>query len=329
MNKKKLIGNILLFFTAIIWGTAFAFQREGMEYIEPITFTASRMTLAAVVIGVVSLLFSAAEKKREKLGESSFETAKEDETGNTSSERKQPAERGKARITVIGGICCGLFLTFATFFQQVGIVYTSAGKAGFITALYILFVPILSFVILRKRSGWMIWTATALGLVGMFLLCMTEDLSLSLGDGLVFICAGLFSGHIMCCDHFAKKANPLKLSAVQFVTSAVVSWVAAFIFEEPGIDKILSAIIPIVYCGLVSGGVGYTLQMIAQKYTQPAVASLLMSLESVFAVIGGAVILGERMSGSEITGCIVMFAAIIMVQIPQFNEVKENHASKP
>ncbi|MCR5829656.1 MAG: DMT family transporter [Lachnospiraceae bacterium] len=294
MNKKKLIGNILLLFTAIIWGTAFAFQREGMEYIEPITFTASRMTLAAVVIGVVSLV-------------------------NKGDGTQQADKRRNTRVTVIGGICCGLFLTLATFFQQAGIVYTSAGKAGFITALYILFVPILSMFILKKRSGWLVWAAVVLGLVGMYLLCMTEGFSLSFGDGLVFICAILFSGHIMCCDHFAKRANPLKLSALQFLTSAVVSWIVAFIAEDPGIDKIMSALIPIIYCGLVSGGIGYTLQMVAQKYTEPAVASLLMSLESVFAVIGGAIILGERMSGREIIGCIVMFVAIIMVQIPEFS----------
>ena len=209
-----------------------------------------------------------------------------------------------------------MFLASASIFQQMGIVYTTAGKAGFITALYILIVPILNLVFFKKRSTLAVWIAVLLGIVGMYLLCMNDGFSLSQGDTLILICAFLFSGHILCCDYFVSKCNPIRMSAIQFVTTAAISWVVAFIFETPSPEKIISAIIPILYCGIISGGVGYTLQIVAQKHTDPTIASLLMSLESVFAVIAGALILNEIMSLRELTGCIIMFAAIILAQIP-------------
>ena len=291
MKNKKIIGNALLTLVAIIWGTAFVFQRVGMDHIEPITFTASRMSLAAVFIGIVSLI-----KK------SNTEDVSQRENYN--------------KNTIVGGICCGCFLASASIFQQMGIVYTTAGKAGFITALYMLLVPIISFVLFKKRNTLLVWLAVLLGIAGMYLLCMTESLELSRGDALIGICALLFSGHILYCDHFAGRGNPIKISAIQFLTTAIISWVFAIIMEKPDIETILEAMIPIVYCGIVSGGIGYTLQMVAQKYTDPTVASLLMSLESVFAVIAGVIILNERMSGRELLGCIIMFTAIILVQIP-------------
>ena len=155
-----------------------------------------------------------------------------------------------------------------------------------------------------------------MGIVGMYLLCVKEDFSVTYGDILIAVCALLFSGHILCCDRFSKRAEPLKLSFVQFVTTAVISAAAAFIVETPTWEKVFSAVIPILYCGVVSGGIGYTLQMVAQKYTKPTAASLLMSLESVFAVLAGTLLLGERMSVQELFGCIIMFAAIVWVQIP-------------
>ena len=291
-SRKQLIGNIILIFVAFIWGTAFAVQRIGMEHIEPITFTAARMSLATVVVGAVSML----QKKK------SF------------SDENEKIEYRKN--TLLGGLLCGAFLVSASIFQQVGIVYTTAGKAGFITALYILLVPILSFLIFKKKNTLLVWAGVIIGVIGMYLLCMKESLRLSYGDALICVCAILFSGHILCCDHYAKRGNPIRISSIQFTVTAVVSWIIAFIVETPSMDKIISAAVPILYCGLISAGLGYTLQMIAQRLTEPTIASMLMSLESVFAVLGGAVLLNERMSLREIAGCIIMFIAIILVQLP-------------
>lgn len=291
--NKKIIGNLLLILVAVIWGTAFVFQRTGMEQIEPITFNASRMTLAAVAIGILSLF----QKPSAMLKDSND-------------------AKSARRTTVIGGVLCGVFLTAGSIFQQMGLVYTSAGKAGFITALYVLLVPVLNLLIFKKRSSFVVWIAVLLGVFGMYLLCINDVFSLSSGDSLIMVCAFLFSGHILCCDFFVDKCNPIRLSAIQFITTAVISWAAAFIFETPSVEKIISAIIPILYCGFVSGGIGYTLQIVGQKYTEPTVASLLMSLESVFAAIAGALILSEKMSARELIGCVIMFLAIILVQLP-------------
>ena len=297
MNRnRQMLGNALLILTAMIWGTAFVFQRVGMERIEPITFNAARMALAAVAVGLVSAVPMPAE--RDKL----------------SAMNEKEKERYRQN-TIFGGIYCGTFLAAASIFQQMGIVYTTAGKAGFITAMYMLLVPVIGFVLLGKRNSWIVWLAVLMGVAGMYLLCMDGSFRLTRGDTLICICAVLFSGHILCCDHFVKLGNPIRISAIQFATCTVISSVAALILEAPTVDKIVSAAIPILYCGIVSGGIGYTLQIIAQKYTDPTVASLLMSLESVFAVIAGALLLGERMSTRELIGCVIMFAAIVLVQI--------------
>ena len=184
------------------------------------------------------------------------------------------------------------------------------------TALYMLLVPIISFVVFKKKNSWLVWVAVVLGLVGMYFLCVTESFSLAGSDILVIICAFMFSGHILSCDYFAPKGNAVQISAIQFAVVTVISLILAILFEEPTMQKLTSAAIPILYCGLISGGVGYTLQIVAQQYTDPTVASLLMSLESVFAALGGALILHERMTSRELLGCIIMFIAIVLVQIP-------------
>ena len=299
MRNKKLLGNSLLLLTAFIWGTAFAAQRTGMESIEPITFNAARMVLAAAAVGLLAWRIAGREP------------------ASAVGAADEPAGLGRRnRRDIIGGLCCGAFLTAASLAQQVGLVYTSAGKAGFITAMYMILVPVIDSALFKKRQARTVWLAVLLGVGGMYLLCVTESLSLNRGDVWVGLCALLFSGHILCCDHFARQGNPLRISAVQFAAAAVISAVLALILESPSWDKIQAAFWPIVYCGLISGGLGYTLQMTAQKYTEPAVASLLMSLESVFAVLAGAVLLDERLTARELWGCIVMFAAIVTVQIP-------------
>ena len=286
MKNQKTLGTALLLLVAMIWGTAFVFQRMGMESIGPVTFTAARMSLAAAAVGTVSLL------------------------------RGGRAKKAGAREAVIGGLCCGVFLCTASLFQQAGIVTTTAGKAGFITALYILLVPVLNLALFKRRCGARVWLAVGLGVVGMYLLCVTEGLRLTKGDTLVCACALLFSGHILCCDHFARRADPVRIAAIQFIVVALLSWIAAFAVEEPSPAQLREAAVPILYCGLISGGVGYTLQMVAQGMTEPTAASLLMSLESVFAVLAGALLLHERMSRRELLGCAVMFAAILLIQLP-------------
>ncbi|MBQ6505011.1 MAG: DMT family transporter [Flexilinea sp.] len=297
MKNKQTLGNLLLILTAMIWGMAFAFQRKGMESIEPLTFTAVRMGLAAVVIGAAVLI----EKNREK---------------RNITKTDPQAARIRSKNTILGGICCGIFLAAASIFQQIGMVSTSAGKSGFITAMYILLVPIINFVLFRKKNSPLVWIAVLISVVGMYLLCMTEGFRLAHSDLLLFLCAVMFSGQILCCDHFVQLGDPLQISAIQILTTTVISAIAAFLMETPSWDQVRSAAIPILYCGIMSGGVGYTLQMVAQKFTDPTVASLLMSLESVFAVLGGAILLHERMTPRELLGCTVMFAAIILVQLP-------------
>ena len=317
MKDRKMLGNALLILTAMIWGTAFVFQRTGMESIDPITFNAARMALAAVAVGAVSVVTAPAEKKR-FVGAGTVINSPGESISGSNGEVTGPGEeqrRAYNRNTLIGGICCGTFLAVASIFQQMGIVYTTAGKAGFITAMYMLLVPVIGTVFFHKRNSWIVWLAVLIGVAGMYLLCMTEGFRLTRGDTLVCICALLFRGHILCCDHVVQLGDPIRISAIQFAACTVLSAVAAVILEQPTWDKIVSAAIPILYCGLISGGMGYTLQIIAQKFTDPTIASLLMSLESVFAVIAGALLLGERMSTRELMGCVVMFAAIVLVQI--------------
>lgn len=297
MKNLKMLGNILLLLTAMIWGTAFVFQRVGMETIEPATFNTARMALAAAVIGAAATVIRLKRKK-------------------------SPAARSAAeqklydRNTVLGGLCCGCFLAAGSILQQAGLVYTTAGKAGFITALYMLLVPVIGFVFLKRKNTWLVWLAVLLGIGGMYLLCVNGGFTLSPGDSLCCLCALFFSFHILCCDHFARRGDPIGISAVQFAAAAVISAAVAAFTETPTPEKIMSALVPILYCGIVSGGIGYTLQMTAQRFTDPTVASLLMSMESVFAAVAGAVMLGERMSLRELSGCVIMTAAIVLVQIP-------------
>ena len=290
MKNKSILGSLLLLFTALIWGTGFAAQRAGMDEIEPFTFTAARMALSAVFIGALAFLPRRGARR---------------------------AADGERRFNLLGGLCCGCFLAAACLFQQVGIVTTTAGKAGFLTAMYLLLVPLLGFVLFHRRLRARVWLAVAMGVAGLYLLCLTESLRLTRGDALECVCALFYAGHILCCDYFARRGDPLKISALQFAVSMLIAALAAALAEQPDWAAIRAAAVPILYCGIVSGGIGYTLQMTAQRFTEPTVASLMMSFEAVFAVLAGALLLGERMSPREIAGCVVLFAAIILVQLPE------------
>lgn len=294
--SKKMQSNILLLLTAIIWGSAFVAQKSGMDYIEPFTFNGIRTFIGGLVLVPVIMIMS---KK-------------------TPSEQLSKEEKAKSnKALLIGGICCGLALFAAGSLQQFGVSYTTAGKAGFITTLYVVFVPIIS-VILRKRVRPIMWLCVVLGAVGLYLLCMTDSsFSLTFGDSLVLLCAFAFGVHIMVVDHFSPKMDGIKLSCIQFLTAGTLGIIGMFIFETPDINAILDCAVPILYAGVLSCGLGYTFQVVAQKHAEPTVASLLMSLESVFAVISGAILLGESMSVRELSGCAVIFAAVIISQLPE------------
>ena len=298
--SKKMQSNILLLFTALIWGSSFVAQKSGMDYIEPLTFNGIRMVIGGLVLIPFILLM---DRKKARDG---------------AAEPMSDEEKAKARKKIIaGGICCGLAIFVASSLQQFGVSYTTAGKAGFITTLYVVIVPIIS-VLLRKRVRPIMWLCVVLGAVGLYLLCMTDDsFKLAFGDMLVLLCAVAFAVHIMVVDHFAAKLDGTKLSCIQFLTSGILGLIGMAIFESPDINAILDCWLPILYAGVLSCGLGYTFQVIAQKYAEPTVASLLMSLESVFAVISGAILLHETMSMRELTGCAVIFAAVIISQLPE------------
>lgn len=297
---KTIRSNILLVVTALIWGLAFVAQSVGMEYVGPFTFIAVRTLLGGLILIPVVYLMKWMNRK---------EHTKE----------KQVPENSK--MLYLGGVCCGLALFAGTCLQQIGIMSTSVGKAGFITALYIIIVPILG-IFLKKRVSKKLWVSVVIAIAGMYLLCVTEGFSINKGD--VFVLAGAiaFSFHILLIDYFSPHVDGVKLSCIQFFTCAIIAGIVMFIVEEPKITNILAAWQPIAYAGFMSCGVAYTLQIIAQKNTDPVVASLILSLESVFACIFGFVLLHEILTEEEFFGCILVFIGIIVAQLPDRNEKK-------
>jgi drug/metabolite transporter (DMT)-like permease len=284
---------LILLLTAIIWGIAFVAQSVGMDYVGPFTFIAIRN-----VIGVIVLLPVVYFMGRNK-------------------ENKETKENKKDLIT--GGIACGIFLFIASAFQQFGVKSTSVGKAGFITAMYIVLVPIVGMFMHKKTSA-KVWIGVALAVIGMYFLCISKGESgMQMGDILVFVCAITFSFHILTVDHFSPRVDGVKMSCIQFMTCGILSAVFMLIFEEPNMSDILSAWIPILYAGALSSGVAYTLQIVGQKGMNPTVASLILSLESVVSALAGWIILHQQLSAREIFGCAVAFAAIIIVQLPDNN----------
>lgn len=297
--RRRSTNNLLLALTAFIWGSAFVAQSVGMDYLGPFTFNSIRSLMGGLVLIPVIFLMR---------------------------KGKKPAHtRQEKKTLVIGGICCGIALAVGSSLQQIGLVYTSAGKAGFITALYILLVPLLG-IPLGKRAGLRVWINAALAMAGMYFLCITDGFSISKGDFFVLLCAGAFSVHILVIDYFAPKVDGVSLSCIQFFVCGILCAVPAMASEQPQLRWILAAWMPLVYAGVLSCGVAYTLQVIAQKNTDPAVASLILSLESVFSVITGWIVLGERLSGRELFGCGLVFAAVILSQIPSPDNRKGTEA---
>lgn len=281
----------MLFLTAFIWGTAFVAQSVGMDYLGPFGFNGIRSLIGGVALLPCIYI----------LGKINKRTA---------------GEEGSTKTLIAGGLCCGLALFAASSMQQIGIQYTTAGKAGFVTAFYIVLVPVLG-MFLGKKTGWKVWLAVAMALAGLYFLCITESFSVGRGDIYVFIGSLLFAVHILIIDYFAPRTDGVKMSCIQFFVAGILSMFPMAAFETTTVEGALRSWGPLLYAGVLSCGVAYTLQIIGQKNMNPTVASLILSLESCISVLAGWVILGERLSVREGLGCVLMFAAIILAQLPE------------
>lgn len=295
--KQQIKSSLILLLTATIWGVAFVAQSVGMEYIGPFTFNAIRCVLGGLVLIPVILLLN---RKKEAGAETGTKENK--------------------RILWTGGIACGVILCIASNLQQFGIMEASVGKSGFFTALYIVMIPVIG-IFIGKRPGIKLWFCVALAVVGMYLLCMKDgSFTIERADIMLLLCALAFSFHILVVDYFSPKVDGVKMSCIQFFVCGVLSAVGMLFTETPDISNIQAAWLPLLYAGLLSCGIGYTLQIVGQKGINPVIASLIMSLESVISALAGWVILGQVLSPKEILGCVLMFVAIIITQIPIGNK---------
>lgn len=286
---------MILLLTATIWGVAFVAQSVGMEYVGPFTFNCVRSIIGGLVLIPCIWFLNRRNQKPEH-----------------KTEEQQKHDR---KILLTGGVLCGLCLFAASNFQQFGIRYTTVGKAGFITACYIVIVPVLG-IFLKKKCSRLIWLSVAMTVAGLYLLCITESFSIGTGDILVLVCAFLFSLHILVIDHFSPLTDGVKMSCIQFFVCGILSGIAMLLTEQPHLTDIIQAWLPILYAGVLSCGVAYTLQIVGQKDMNPTVASLILSLESCISVLAGWLILGQKLSGREFLGCLIMFASIILAQLP-------------
>ena len=307
MKKQQipLKNSLILLLTATIWGIAFVAQSEGGDAVGAFTFNSTRSLIGSLVLIPVIFLLNKINPK-----------VNEDESGVSSENSSSGNIFSRNRTLILGGISCGICFFLASNFQQLGIQYTSVGKAGFITACYIVIVPILG-LFMKKKCSPFIWAAVAMALVGLYLLCITDGFSIGKGDILVLICAVLFSLHILSIDYFSPKVDGVKMSCIQFFICGVLSAIPALIFEHPQLSAFQGAWGAILYAGVMSCGVAYTLQIVGQKNMDPTVASLILSLESCISVLAGWIILGQKLSMREIIGCVVMFTAIVLAQLPQ------------
>ena len=284
MKQKPWLGSLALILAAVIWGSAFVAQRKGMEFNGPFTFNAVRCCIGAAALGLVSLILP----------------------------RRAETDR---RSTLLCGVYCGLCLFFATNLQQLGLVDTEAGKAGFITTFYIVMVPVAG-LFLGKRCAGITWLAVALAFAGLYFLCMSAgSFRLQRGDLLVFLSALCYTVHILLVDHFVLQADGVRMSCIQFAVCGLLSLIPAFSLETPALPDLGKGIVPLLYAGILSCGVAYTMQIVGQKHLKPVVASLIMSMESVFAVLSGWLILREKLSPRELLGCGLVFSAVLLVQL--------------
>ena len=287
--NTKIRQNVFPVIAAFIWGTAFVAQSIGADHIETFTFNAARFFIASAALLIMLPFLNRLE-------------------GGT-------APAGSKKDLIIGGIICGIAISGGSALQQYGIAGTTVGKAGFITALYIVIVPVLRLFFGKKSSN-LVWLSVIIAIFGLYFLCITDRIVLQRGDFFVLLCAFVFAVHILAIDYYSARVRGTYLSLVQFAVGAVISAVCMVIFEKPSFSAIMECIWPLLYVGVLSSGVAYTLQILAQKGSDPTVVSLLLSLESVFSVIGGAVVLHQMMSGREYLGCLLMLVAVVIVQIP-------------
>ena len=296
MKSNELKGNLILLLTALIWGCAFVAQSVSMDHVGPFTFQCTRSLLGAAVLVPVFLIL---DNNKKRAG------------------TYVPTTKEQRKTQLTAGIICGVIMTIAGNLQQIGMQYTTAGKAGFITAMYILIVPILGLFIKKKVSS-KLWGCVGLATFGLYLLSVTDGFSsINKGDIYVLLCAVAFAFHILAVDSFVDRIDGVRLSSMQFLVCGVISGIFMMIYETPTLEGLMAAALPIAYAGIMSCGIAYTLQIVGQKYTNPTMASMIMSLESVFAVLGGMVLLREVPTAREALGCALMFIAIIIPQLPE------------
>lgn len=299
-KKTQWKGVVMLLLTALIWGSSFVAQSVGMEKVEAFTFNGIRTLMGAAVLVPFILVRDRIQAK-------------------TMSAEQIQARKAQDKKTVRCGLVLGVVFCAASNFQQFAFEDSTSGKIAFITALYMFFVPLLG-LFLKKRVPLLTWICVICGFVGLYFLCIDSSGlgGINRGDFLAFICSIFFAVHILMIEKFAPDVDGIKLSCVQFIVSGVISCVLMFIFETPRIDAIATAIVPLLYSGIMSCGLAYTFQIVGQKYTEATVASLILCMESVFAVLTAAVVLHELLTGREILGCVIMFAAIILSQLSEY-----------
>lgn len=301
MDKKKVISILLLGLTAFIWGSAFVAQSVGMDYIGPFTFITVRSFLGGAVLLPVILWMDRVKNKG-----GLFKQA----------DKHQGRMKESNKMLFVGGACCGTVMAIGSSMQQIGIKYTTVGKAGFITALYIVIVPVLG-IFLKKKVRIIVWFSVLLASVGLYFITMTDNLSLQKGDYYMLLCAFCFSIHILVIDHFSPRVDGIRMSCIQLFVCGILCSIPMLVVEHPSVSSIMAAGIPILYAGIMSSGIAYTLQIVAQKNVNHVLASLICSLESVFAALCGWIILKEKLTLKELFGCIIVFAAIILAQMPE------------
>ena len=311
VKTHKLRNTFFLFLTAMIWGAAFVAQSVSMDYIGPFTFICLRSVIGGLFLIPVIIVLDGIRKKSQN---ESADVVNSENILHIETEEKQRLS-WKNKQLIEGGIVCGIFLFFANCFQQTGIQYTTVGKAGFITTFYIIIVPLIG-LFFKKYCGILTWICVVVALAGLYFLCITQKLTIQRGDALILCCSVLYAGQILAIDHYNPFVDGVKMSCIQFLTGGILGAVFMLLFENPSLAMILSAAGPILYTGIMSTGVGYTLQIVGQKGLNPTVAALILSLESVFSALSGYAFLHQVLTTRELIGCVLMFIAIVLAQLP-------------